>query len=417
MGALAGGGGGGPEPARGRAEPAAEVRFHALDLLRATMMLLGIVLHAACNYTRGSGEAWGFRDGHSWWGFDLLIGVIHLFRMPTFFLLAGFFGALVHARRGPAGFALNRGLRLGLPLAAGWWVLFPLTVAAFVFAIVTREAGPVTGLRAASGHLLAGAAFQEPKLVHLWFLYHLLLLHGGALLAVALTRAMLPRTLRASFVAAVAGLVLHPGGVLGLAAITAATLLPMRHGGIETQTGFVPPVHVLAAYGVFFMVGWVMHGRAAEMPRLARGWAWRLAVGLVLGTVSLVATARAGLGSLPVRWVPAGLALATWLLVLGGAGFFLRFLNRPMAGARYLADASYWIYLVHLPVVVLLAGLLSRSSSPVVVKFAATVAGTTALCLWSYALFVRPTFLGLILNGRRHPRGNPAAAPPAPMVS
>jgi hypothetical protein len=38
-------------------------RYHALDALRATMMLLGLVLHSAVSYTaRPLGAAWPYHD-------------------------------------------------------------------------------------------------------------------------------------------------------------------------------------------------------------------------------------------------------------------------------------------------------------------------------------------------------------------
>jgi glucan biosynthesis protein C len=72
-----------------------------------------------------------------------------------------------------------------------------------------------------------------------------------------------------------------------------------------------------------------------------------------------------------------------------------------LPAARYLADASYWIYLVHLPIVITLAGLLAHTTLPVFVKFIVVFGGTTASCIASYRLFVRSTPIGWLLNGRR----------------
>ena len=77
-------------------------RFHALDALRAAMMLLGLVLHSAASYTRTPlGDAWPYHDPHTNVAFDLLVFFIHLFRMPLFFVVAGFFAALLYSSRRP----------------------------------------------------------------------------------------------------------------------------------------------------------------------------------------------------------------------------------------------------------------------------------------------------------------------------
>lgn len=59
-------------------------RLHALDSLRAIMMMLGLVLHSAVTYgDLDLGSAWSLKDPDttSQW-FDLLSGYIHAFRMP-----------------------------------------------------------------------------------------------------------------------------------------------------------------------------------------------------------------------------------------------------------------------------------------------------------------------------------------------
>lgn len=112
-------------------------RYHALDSLRAVMMLLGILLHVCISYTvMPLGEAWPFKDARTSPVFDLTVGIIHVFRMPVFFMMAGFFAALLYTRRGPRGLMLNRLKRILVPFVVGWLVLFPLTGAAFMFAML-----------------------------------------------------------------------------------------------------------------------------------------------------------------------------------------------------------------------------------------------------------------------------------------
>ena len=71
-----------------------EERLHALDNLRAVAMLLGIVLHAALSFMTLP-IPWIARDVSRNFGFDVLAGFIHGFRMQLFFFLAGFFGHLL----------------------------------------------------------------------------------------------------------------------------------------------------------------------------------------------------------------------------------------------------------------------------------------------------------------------------------
>ncbi len=107
--------------------PMATGRYHSLDALRGAMMLLGIYLHATVAYSRYG--SWPWKDGSTTGLFDVSLGLIHVFRMPVFYCIAGFFGALLLEQRGAVGFLRNRAVRILLPFAIGWAVLFPLVAA------------------------------------------------------------------------------------------------------------------------------------------------------------------------------------------------------------------------------------------------------------------------------------------------
>ena len=91
-------------------------RLHAFDNLRAIMMWLGIVLHVALNHTTGQSPL-PWRDSQTTPLADFVLMFIHAFRMPVFFILAGFFVAFLVARRGALGMLRHRMRRLLLPFA------------------------------------------------------------------------------------------------------------------------------------------------------------------------------------------------------------------------------------------------------------------------------------------------------------
>ena len=91
-------------------------RLHALDAVRAFALLGGIALHAATPYV--AGVPWVTTEQPS----DTLAVfwyTIHMFRMPLFFLIAGFFGRMVLERRGTGAFVRDRSKRILLPLVFG----------------------------------------------------------------------------------------------------------------------------------------------------------------------------------------------------------------------------------------------------------------------------------------------------------
>src|SRR3954447_20265777 len=82
-----------PEP---QVSPAVTVRYHELDALRAFAMLLGIFWHAAVIADKLPETAAGPSD----FAVDLFVRASHAFRLAVFFVMAGFFAALVIARAG-----------------------------------------------------------------------------------------------------------------------------------------------------------------------------------------------------------------------------------------------------------------------------------------------------------------------------
>ena len=94
-------------------------RLHALDAVRGYALLLGIVLHATMSFIPGPTRIWIIQDSHPSMTLAVLLFVIHVFRMTTFFLIAGFFAHLSFHRRGTWGFVRDRLQRIALPLAVG----------------------------------------------------------------------------------------------------------------------------------------------------------------------------------------------------------------------------------------------------------------------------------------------------------
>ena len=66
-------------------------------------------------------------------------------------------------------------------------------------------------------------------------------------------------------------------------------------------------------------------------------------------------------------------------------------------------QASYWIYLVHLPLVQCLQIGLGSLAWPALVKFGVVIVATFALTLASFAFVVRDTPVGAWLGARRAP--------------
>ena len=111
-------------------------RIHAFDSIRAVMMILGVFLHSAITYSYLEYDGWPLynsKEGHLF--FDWLFGIIHIFRMPIFFIISGFFGALLFYKKSPSQMILNRIKRILLPFIVFIFILTPLNNIAVKYSI------------------------------------------------------------------------------------------------------------------------------------------------------------------------------------------------------------------------------------------------------------------------------------------
>ncbi len=390
-------------PAQGGERAAASLpalgRYHGLDLLRACMMSLGVVLHVAINYQQSPADgAWPYRDPNPSPLAGLLVLGIHAFRMPAFFLLAGFFAAMMFSRSGSWGFAKGRLQRIALPMVVGWALLFPVVKFGFVFGAILSNGKSLTPALSEAATIIFANPWGNPTPIHLWFLYYLLVYSALALVIVTTAR-LVPATVR-GWASSTAGELLNGrlryARVPVLALLTWLTLLPMNSPVIDTPGTFILSPRVFCCYGVFFIVGWLMFNHRRMIDDL-RTRAWRrlmfgvaaLGVYIVLAVAWFVAGSSnqppGGAGMLGLRaGALAALAVAVWLLILGAIGVVERMVQRPNRAIRFVVDSSYWVYLAHLPLCVIIPALMRDWNAPGVVKMAAAMLLVLAIVLVVY---------------------------------
>ena len=486
-------------------------------------MLLGVLLHAALAYFPSH---WPVQDhGAAVWddAWAAFVLALHGFRMPLFFLMSGYFSAMLWRRRGLGALVRHRLRRVAVPLAIGMVTIVPITdwatrptggadvrraveraAGSEVFAAVL--AGDVTAVRrlldddargvdvdarsepggwsllhyaAYAGRAEAAALLLErgadprpaapayrgetpmmlafhfghertadvlvahgggdairegtewsdlqgwgagasglpswfDQMYHLWFLWVILFLVAGmAPVALVADRVSGRRTASGKTASGegASGKTDWPRRAMWL--LIPLTLLPQllmddagraqALFGPDTFTGLAPPLHVLVYYGTFFAFGALWYERRDRrgtllVDSLGRRWWLVLPVTfLVVLPVGLLATSVP-----PYQWRPLSQALQViypWGMSIGLIGLFRVLLSRERRWVRYLSDASYWIYLAHVPLVIGAQKLLRDWSLPASVKFLLISVVVTLLLLASYQAFVRHTPIGALLSG------------------
>lgn len=362
-------------------------RLHHLDALRALTMLLILPAHALALI--GMRGGWNDAEDATYWS-------IHAFRLPLFFLVAGFFGALLLRVRGSGALLRNRSLRIGVPLLVGTAIVAP---------VLTLELQGVSPLHRPGVEGIG--AFADPHPSYLWFLWYLTLIYPVVLLV---QRFLSHRSTALKGIAERARQLLSlPVAPLLLAVPTALCLYRQPDWMASSPSeSFVPQVDLLAYYAIFFIAGWLLFGaRGARDAIEARA---RLYMGIAAATF-VPALALFLLQSEPAgasRWFHLLalllLSVVTWSLVFGLLGVSRHYLHEPHPRLRYWADASYWIYLSHLPVMAAISLVLFSIPMPESLRLVILVVATLAVVYPAYGTFVRHSAIGRVLHGPRPPR-------------
>jgi glucan biosynthesis protein C len=387
-------------------------RLDYLDATRAFALVLGIVFHACLSFMPIF-IGWAVQDISTSPLVAMFMTVSHSFRMETFFLLAGLFSHLTFHRKGASEFVRSRVLRIVVPFVVGWFILRPLVVSGWIMGSASLRgnvdiwAGLLGGFQTLS--TLPAGIFAGS---HLWFLYYLAMLTALMLVArrlLAVTGSWQVAMVRRAD--AVIAWLAHSSFPLAILAVpTAAALWFMRYWGMDTpDQSLRPHFPALAIYGGFFVLGWMLSRQRELISPFARltMQRWILAG---LGVAGILLLGEIERDPSHPHFVAAHVAYASsyaltmWSLVFLTIGVFKKLCPRPNTIVRYVADSSYWMYLIHLPVVVWLQVAVAELPLHWSFKLAFISTITIAVSLLTYDLFVRSTFIGWVLSGRRRDR-------------
>ena len=407
-------------------------------------MLLGIGLHAAVPFVpwRDEGDTGG-------WLLDVFVACVHGFRMPLFFLVSGFFTAVLWRRRGLRSLVRHRLRRVGLPLLIGCFTIIPAVWIGVIAGLVISgevtleeleggdgvgayedrleedlesgggdgakdereadgvgagegddaEAGKDADRAAAAKETAVAEEEGEIGFAHLWFLWVLLWqVSGFAAVAACVGRRARRRGVERPVSPRTSARVMWSLPVLAV-----LPQLAMTEGGFgpDTTEALLPAPHVLLYYACFFGFGALAYDHRARsgaplMDVLGQRWVVQL-------VVSVVVLFPLGLALLEELWAASALVQITfaWTMSFGLIGLFRRFMAQASFRVHYFSDASYWMYLAHLPLVFVAQGIVAVLPLPALVDFVVVCAAVTAVLVVTYRYLVRYTFVGRLLNGRR----------------
>lgn len=362
-----------------RAALAAHGRLHFMDNLRVALTVLIVFQHASFAYAPANW--WYFTDAQQQPLLAAFFVVNRSFRMSLFFLIAGYFMPYVLDRKGARAYLKDRFRRFGIPLLAFLCVVIPPLM--YAYYLNFRPYSPIGffdyyihdywGVDTGQPDGWSGPAWPDRQFGHLWFIEMLLVyavIYAGW------------RWLRHRLNIAWPGPMRFPGLAVWLVAIAAVA-------AVTWWVRLSHPVYDWAAYFYVIQLSMADFPRdlaclllgilafrndwLRQLPsRIGFGW---LGLGL-LGAAIFVACDLTGHSFFSSGGTSANAVIyPIWETVtcfgfcLGLPILFRDLLDFRNSVTDRLSAASYGVYVVHLPIVVLLQYALGPATFGAVEKF------------------------------------------------
>jgi glucan biosynthesis protein C len=382
-----------------KVQPQKTERIHSLDSLRAIMMLLGLVIHSAITYgIINYGNAWSLKDPETTHiSNDFIVYFIHSFRMPIFFVVAGFFGALLFYERKPLKMVKNRLSRIVFPFIVFLLILSPLIIFSFSYTQLLFN-GSDTALETTLSYFSNPLILIPQMTYHLWFLYYLALITFASVgLGLIFKKTpSISNRISLSFSWVIGKPVLR---ILVFAGLTSIVYFLMGTYQVETSTSFIPDLNTFIFYFFFYIIGWILFKSKHLLDSIMRlDWICTI-VGLVLLSFHFFMHS-----SLSFEMHIIANSIIVWLFIFGITGLFIRYGSNHSSAMRYISDSSYWVYLVHLFLTAIIPSFIVDWPLPATIKFLFVLISTGIICFVSYHYLVRGSFIGKFLNGRKYTR-------------
>ena len=169
--------------------------------------------------------------------------------------------------------------------------------------------------------------------------------------------------------------------------------------GPENSLSILPMPYLIIYYGIFFFWGAFYYDCDDAEAIVGKQWVITMPIALlVIFPVTLI------LGLSPSSFQTDHLvllalkAIYAWMIVFSLMGISHELIARESRVWRYISDVAYWLYLTHLPLVLVAQEIVRAWNLPAAAKFGLVCFGVASVLLLIYQFFLRYTFVGVVLN-------------------
>lgn len=308
------------------------------------MLFLLIVFHAGISFMSSEldPESWLFKDQSTHVVFDGLLAFIHTFRHPAFFVISGYVTHQMFRRYSWSEVLNKRIKRLLIPMLSTLLLLGPMVQILLAQLMGVSEVFSL--------HIIFPPSKDYPftiSTLYVWFLYYLLIFSTAHLLLEKIGLARFLKQVHFN----------KPWFLPSVIILTIAVLVSLyqwQQNSLFGQYYLLPELASLAGYFVFYLFGIFLGSKKNSLNKLADyGWYF-----VIIGVGAFVVYSLRGIQILQVDGktmdfdlvLMISSALATVFFSFGFLGIALRYYNKKNRIITYVSRSSYFLYLIHFPV-------------------------------------------------------------------
>jgi glucan biosynthesis protein C len=328
------------------------------------MLFCLFIFHAGVSFmeTTIEPEIWLFKDSSTNIIFDGILGFVHAFRHPTFFIISGFVTEMMYRKYTGTVVMKRRFKRLFLPFLITTILAGPL-----IYALLGRVYGWDDPFSISVMFPATEDSTWSFGTTFVWFLYYLIIyniIHYTYHQIVQKFPKEVKSTSNFKFVIQLTLL------FLGVSVI-------LYSWGQNTLFGlysFFPDFGSIGGYFLYYIIGISLYRHLGDLERL-KSLSWTFTIlGLVGLTVYFILgfnILAAGGNTFSFNW---GLMIcsnfAGLFLSFGCLGLAMKYYTKPNKTITFISDSSYFLYLIHFPFVLIFLDVFIEYNWSAMAKFA-----------------------------------------------
>lgn len=359
------------------------MRYFYLDNLRALLMVLGLVLHTCAAFSPSKYWLVSYLQPIEW--VDIVNNFIHLFRMPLFFMISGFFAFTMLQKQSLKLFCVTKLLRIGLPFLS---VLLIINLPQYVF------------LDFLLGTTISEQINANSLVGHLWFLVNLIiyfLVYGAVHRSMNVLDSLINKL--SAIVTIYLIILILPLVYIGLLVLNKVGI------PIYRDIPLLGSFYQLFAYFDYFLIGCLIarlkHQTFIDTITSVKGVILLILVFLISISPWLSPVVMNDVTTPYINHIQAVfVSILIWFVAL-------RIMDKNSGPFKYLADASYTIYLFHQGIIVALVLLANFVVSTFKIDiypqmvFIFIISIPLAITMLLHNIMVKKSrLLSLVLNGK-----------------